>query len=77
MADYQERPTTTTTVIEKRSGGTALAVLLLVIVVAIAAFLVSSESRKDSAVEGAATQVGQAASDVSGAAQSATGGKSE
>jgi hypothetical protein len=77
MADYQERPATTTTVIEKRGGGgTAIAVLLLVIVVAIAAFfLISSQTRKDNAVEGAATQVGQAASDVRDAAKDAAKGE--
>jgi type II secretory pathway pseudopilin PulG len=44
------------------------------VVVAIAAFfLISSQSRKDSAVESAASQVGQAASDVGDAAKDAAG----
>ena len=48
------------------------AILLLVVVIAVSAFfLVSGESRKDNAVEGAATQVGQAASDVGDAAKDA------
>lgn len=73
MADHQER--TTTTIIEKRGGGgLTLAVVLLVIVVAVAAFfLVGSETRKDSAVESAATQVGQTASDIGEAARGAAG----